>query len=267
MERNIFIQQYFPNSIRQARAGVITRLLRFCLNGLDYKEHGDVMKLVDDEVKSALYDRMSSGIKLTKKIEEQMTKLAGNTAEYVVSAYKNASQFYHIRSLVIPWLDDEELESKFKESFLTYRLKEELTQEDGSYQPSVRGAYACALDNWHLTQTKLVTTSVIRDLVAPSQYINFDLGGLNKLRTILWKKQRDYTFDVLLFGSMLGGSEAAEALELAASTRVYDEKAQINYAIMQFLQLNRRSPGRWFTETEDAFRQDIEAKLKERCNG
>jgi hypothetical protein len=267
METEIFIQQYFPMDIRSSRAELIVKLLRWCLNDLHYKEHGELIRQAENEVQAQLFSRMLANVQLTKKMEQELTKLAGSTAEHVISAFKKAATTYRARQLVLPPFDDEELTNQFKEAFSIYPLKDELLTARGSYHPSVEGAYACAVDGWHLTQTRLIAINAIKMLIAPRRYASLQLDGMSDLRVALWRHLQDQMFNVLLFGSLLGGKQAAEALELSASTCLFNEQTGTNFAVMHFLEQDLRSPGSWATDDEDVFRADIMSKLKERLNG
>jgi hypothetical protein len=163
-----------------------------------------------------------------------------------------------VRSLrATPHFSSTQIQLAFEAEFKTVLIS---THDEA--EPTVLGAYSTALMNFYQTESRLCTLYALSSLLRPNDYSNQPpLDGAEEIRTELWRRAKQFLLEIALFGGLLGGKYAAESTRFLTHELCQKENPEdIKYSVIQFLQADGRHPGRFLSETEELFRNDIAEK-------
>lgn len=253
-----FISWIYAQDVNLERCQIVQALVQDILDGVaDQHERSQHPKaeLLTAAVKARLYDAQVPRFATTSK-RKFKPQDAGDTAEMLVKAFQDGLKFSFVRELKLapPVPVAEEAVAK--------ALNCE-AQQYFEASPSVDGALMMARYNLERTRTRQVSTYVLSKLLQVSEFYDTPLPGLGEIRETLWSREAKFLRDMVLFGCLAGGNAAKAAIrELALSTCHKEDPTEVRYSIMHFLQHEGRSPGSYYTATDEAFRADIELKFK-----
>lgn len=258
MNKPSFIDRFYTGETKRERLRIIQDLVKFVIKGLEARYGKPYLppyvKAYEAAVSSILFDRFAEA---PLKVRKSFRPDEGDTVELLAEALSNAKQILFVKEICLPYLPADigpKLEQRLPFTPFTYV---------DEYEPSVRGAYQCAKDNFLLSETRKVCLTALNKLINPSTFHNMDVAGDQEIFAELSNRSISYLSNILLFGSLLGGAEAREALRLVAREYLYDSQSPIKMSIMSHITPNGRTPSIWLTKTEDSFRADIIKKMKE----
>lgn len=253
MEYPDFFNRFYTASVKQERLDLINQLSRFVTDGIRSQWGPPYVPTqtprFEDAIRVALFDVMMYGPKLPKSWKDT----SGDTYSIFSHAFRESMLFSHAQVVCTPWLGNETWEKMFEEEYGSQDSKHE------QFETSVHGAYECAMNNYVTCEMQRVTLKTIMRLLRQGHR---ELGGdlqkvANEINTELFNRRKDFLFNALMFGSMIGGAAAQQATRLAAHNTVYDPNSNINFSVMHFIQPGGISPGSYLTAESDALHADI----------
>lgn len=249
-----FLNYVYPLSVLQARAKILLSMVRYVTEAAadpyERKNH-PFAGTFRDAVSAAVAYPFIDNVVAPKRFQVD----AGSTAQLIAKSYTDVQKWRKFEApFAVPLFtaDDETidtLQALFPDS-------KEISMAD-SAKPTVLGAYELASRNISQIEMQMLTLHVVCDLARHSEYTQGQqLAGSDELLRTLFERHSGFLRDYLMFGGLLGGSYATEAIKKVARYTCYD--GDTNYAIVQFLTGGGRHPGIYKTQLDTDFKADIE---------
>lgn len=248
-----FLCGLYPAEVLQQRQKIIDRLLWYVLEGTrdpyGSRARCDKAPTLTNAVNAAMFLQSQPQMRLTKG---QQTKVpVGDTIEMVLQSFERVVSRNNVDKLTVPPFDDAALSTAFAK-----RIKASPDSWDDA-DPSIKGAFELAKINLIRAKTRFVSLSVIATLLKRTEWDTVILDGLDEIRYVLHLRKSEFVKRVMLFGGLLGGAGAAEALKMACHQMVYDPVADVSYSTIEYLSCDGIRPGHWPSSADESFRAEI----------
>lgn len=250
-----FINWTYSPEVLQERAMIVQRLAAFALQGTEskytpgelHKSHATLMNAVQARLAEAFVQPV-----LSKTGKRLKSAPAGDTAELVIETFKN--RWNQLPLTVTPSLEGTVVDGAFQSAFNT------TSAPFGRAEPSVAGAYQRAKDNYFLTCSRIHSLHALQRLLRRSEYGNDEtMPGFSNINYSQYENTRRYLELMMLFGGLLGGEAAKEAVRMMAEQSCHSVEGT-RYSLMHFLTIDGYSPGSYYSADDEAFRKDIAEK-------
>lgn len=255
-----FLQWTYPYEVLQERARIVQDLAQFVLRGIQSQfgppyDHSTTKPFMDD-LQSRMFDSFQS---LMSKRPKSIKGIEGDTTELVIEAFRRAKNLNSDAFVMVtPPFSSAALRDAFKAKFNAMPL------EYKESKPTVLDALTLAYQNLYLTETRLTTLTAIHVLLCQSEFQNVnDLAKTSEVRAELYNRLNSQYLYVMLLAGLEGGQHVAAATKLLARQFCYKEDPEdIQYSVMHLLQPDNNHPGRYLSETEQKFRDNIRKKYE-----
>ena len=248
-----FLSGMYNIDVLRNRQNIISQLTEFVVENLrdnvNPRDQHSSCKPFVESVNSTMFELSQPWAQLTKRQQSLIDN--GDTTGIVLDAFEKVMKWNHISDVIAPPFQDKHLYAAFVERFNAHVEKWDKTD------PSIQGAYNMAKLNMIRAHTRATCMSVIVTLLKRSDYSNPAIANFNVIREHLYTSGCEFSRQMLLFGGLLGGDFAKEALKVACNRMAYDPKMSIDYSVIHYLSRDGVSPGSWPTAHDVQFRDEI----------
>jgi hypothetical protein len=247
---------YTPKTVRD-RSKIIEDLASFVLDGLVSKYSNEphaVARGFTDGVRSAILVAHQPHMDMPKKYKVD----EGDTSDLLIEAFKDSRRrSMYDTFLATPPIRDEVVSKRFSDAFDTEVMKTWVEAK-----PSVEGAFMKASENLAVANTRIVALFAIHNLIRQTEFgARGDLPGFAAISDALRQVRQGFLLHYAMFGGLMGGDTAKRVAQALATEACHKPAgSDIQFSVIQFLQGDERSPGRWMSATCDALRADIKEK-------
>ena len=262
-ESKLFLSWTYEDHVLQARCSLIEDLVRYVLIGAEHPYGGPrahpEARVFEADVKSRLYEMFRPHA--TLKSGKRMTQDGGDTRELLHAAFADSLPYSQIDKIkAIPHFRDDGVRSDFGK-----RFHARMISMCSEAEPSVEGAYDQARANLQQVEAQIVSLHTLYSLLRTSQYSQVpDLLGFDAIRKTLLERRQVFRQNYVMFAGLIGGWKAKAAIcHLARETCHKEDQSDVQYSLIHFLMSGGVLPGRWSSEVETKFRDDIAAKYRE----
>lgn len=253
-----FLSEFLPAAVKETRFKVIDDMVRYlqqCV-GPQYGHNDGLQEFsqFQTSVSAALFRFAARSVKLPKNF---MADAAEKTAPMVVEAIQNGMRFASVERICVTHFTNKEIAKAVQTDTNAVQLS--WNEPD---IPSVESAFQMAQDNFIRLETGIVYLNAIYKMARPSPYSNFYLAGGDAVRSFLYSRREQFMKNILLFGGLLGGERAAEAVKMVARKMIYNPNSDINFSVIGYLQPFGCVPGCYLSKYEEDFMKDIADKYE-----
>lgn len=248
-----FLSEVLPADAKETRFTVIDDMVRYiqqCV-GPQYGREGGLQEFsqFQTSVSAALFRFAARSVKLPKNF---MADAAEKTALMVVEAIQEGMRFASAERICVTHFANKEIAKAVQADTNAIQLSWEEPEV-----PSVESAFQMAQDNFIRLETGIVYLYAIYKMARPSPYSNFDLAGGDAVRSFMYSRRAQFMKNILLFGGLLGGVQAAVAVKMVAREMVYNPNSDIDFSVIEYLQPFGRVPGSYLSKYNEDFMKDI----------
>ncbi len=252
-----FINWTYSYEVLQERAIIVQRLAAFALQGTGskytagelHKSHATLMNAVQTRLAEAFVQPV-----LSKAGKRLKSASAGDTIEMVIETFKKKNCWNQLPLTITPPLEGTVVDAAFQAAFNT------TSAPLGQAEPSVAGAYQRAKDNYFLTCSRIHSLHALQQLLRRSEHgVDETMLGFSDISAAQYKNTQHYLELMMLFGGLLGGEAAREAVRMVAEQSCHST-SDTRFSIMHFLTVDNYSPGSYYSADDEAFRKDIAEK-------
>lgn len=261
-----FLSSLYPLPLLQQRVQIVLSLARYVtLNWRDQftgsKDHG--ASTFCQSVEREMACHFFNFVEVTKSARKSFTQPL-DTTEHVLQVFEEAYRMNDAERIAVPHFDDKNLRTAFAEKFGGAPYHARLINCNQEEVPTVEGAFRMAENNFIQSQTRRLTLSAIYGLLKLndfSQQLPLDCEGA--LLHHLYLQKELAIRDMLLFSGLLGGKVNTDTVKLVARHTCYRKDTDaVQYAVMHFINSDRRHPGMHMATTADALKADIKTKYE-----